>query len=185
MSRVTSVLAAGSYDAVSIADSVILDREQRRGGHAAFTTVGGLRVEFDPAGQAMLRMGDALVVEDGRLVEVVAEAEPLFEVRLSDVGELARLAWQFGDRHIAVQILPKRLRLARDAAAEALLRRLGVQPIAIEAPFEPEGGAYHVHSSHDNDHDGHDHGHDDHGHHHDHHHDHHAHEVKTMGAKKG
>src|SRR5258707_137980 len=103
-----------------------------------------MTVELDLPSPAMLRMGDALVLDDGRLIEVIAEAEPLLEVREADVGKLARLAWQLGDRHLPVQILPKRLRLARDAAAEALLVRLGVRAIAIEAPFEPEGGAYRV-----------------------------------------
>jgi len=59
-----------------------------------------------------------------------------------DLGALARLAWRLGDRHIPVQILPKRLRVSRDPIAEAVLRRFGVVPVAIEAPFEPEGGAY-------------------------------------------
>lgn len=120
-------------------------------------------------------MGDALVLDDTRLVEVVAEAEPLLEVRLTDMGKLARLAWQLGDRHIAVQILPKRLRVSRDSVAEELLRRLGVKAIAIEAPFEPEGGAYQVGSATGHDHEHHDHAHDHaHDHHgNDHHHHHH------------
>jgi urease accessory protein len=178
MPRVTKVLATGSYDSAAGTDSVILNRDQRQAARASFTTIGGLTVEFDFPSSAMLRMGDALMLDDGRLVEVVAEAEPLLEVREADVGKLARLAWQLGDRHVAVQILPKRLRLVRDDAAEALLARLGVRAIAIEAPFEPEGGAYRVaptpvHHHHDHGH-AHHHDHD----HHDHdHHDHHDHKA--------
>ena len=174
MPRVTKVLCPGSYEPASGADSVILDRDQRQATRAIFTTTGNVTVELDFPAPAMLRMGDALVLDDGRLVEVVAEAEPLLEVREADVGKLARLAWQLGDRHLLVQILPKRLRLARDAAAEALLARLGVRAIAIEAPFEPEGGAYRVspapvHRHHDHGHaHHHDHDHEPHDHHHDH-----------------
>ena len=83
-----------------------------------------------------------------------------------------------------VQVLERRLRLRRDPAIEALLRSLGAKVVAIEAPFEPEGGAYEARPAalimitaidHDHDHDhhhdhGHDH-HDDHHHHHDHKHD--------------
>src|SRR5205085_10881341 len=75
-------------------------------------------------------------------VEVVAAAEPLLEVRDPDSGSLARLAWQLGDRHIPVQILSKRLRLVRTAENESMLLRFGATAQAIEAPFEPEGGAY-------------------------------------------
>jgi urease accessory protein len=178
MPRVTNVLAAGRYGAAGGTDSVILNRDQRQAARAIFTTTGGVTVEFDPPSPAMLRMGDALVLDDGRLVEVVAEAEPLLEVREADVGKLARLAWQLGDRHVPVQILSKRLRLTRDPAAEALLARLGVRAVAIEAPFEPEGGAYRVapapaHHHHDHEHHDHD----------DHHHDHHAHAAEPAAAK--
>lgn len=169
MPRVTAILDAGTYDAAGVADSVILSREQRQASRAVFTAVSGITVELDLPAPAMLRMGDALVLADGRLVEVVAEAEPLFEVRERDVGRLARLAWQLGDRHIPVQILPKRLRTTRNPGVAALLERLGIKPVAIEAPFDPEGGAYRVPSAHG-------HRHDDHGHahgHHDHHHHHH------------
>lgn len=174
MPRVTAVLAAGTYDAADIADSVILTRAQRQATHATFTAVRGANIELDLQSPAMLAMGDALVLENGRLIEVVAEAEPLLEVREADIGRLARLAWQLGDRHIPVQILPKRVRMGRDPTAEALLRRLGAKPVAIEAPFEPEGGAYRMaahplrhgdqgdahHHDYDCDHD------HDHGHHH-------------------
>lgn len=172
MPRVTTVLAAGSYDAAGVADSVILNRAQRQAAHGTFTAVSGASIELDLRSPAMLRMGDALVLEDGRLVEVVAEAEPLLEVREADVGRLARLAWQLGDRHIPLQILPKRVRMSRDPTAEALLRRLGATPVAIEAPFEPEGGAYRV-AAHPHRHDDH-----DHAHHHDHDHDHGHHHHK-------
>src|SRR5262249_21662480 len=103
--------------------------------------------------------------DDGNLIEVVAEPEPLIEARAKDLTALARLAWHLGDRHVPVQLFANRLRVRRDAAIEALLARLGAKIVAIEAPFDPEGGAY-IAAAH-----GHHHGHD---HHHDHHgHDHH------------
>ena len=76
---------------------------------------------------------------------------------------LSRLAWHLGDRHVPVQVLSNRIRARRDAGIEALLTSLGAKVASIEAPFEPEGGAYALR--------GHDHGHDHHhrgdGHHHD------------------
>jgi len=123
-----------------------------------------------------LRTDDQLLLDDDSVVEIVAQAEPLVEVR-ADVSVLARLAWMLGDRHVAVEILPNRIRLRRDPALEPLLIAAGGKLMAIEAPFEPEGGAYtaSAHAGHDHhhrhDHDDHDHAHGgdhSHAHRHDH-----------------
>jgi urease accessory protein len=105
-----------------------------------------------------------LVLDDGALVEVVAASEPLIEARAADVAGLSRLAWHLGDRHLPVQVLANRIRVRRDASIETLLASLGAKMIPIEAPFEPEGGAYESSHAHDQ---GHDH-HPDHSHGHDH-----------------
>lgn len=85
-----------------------------------------------------LNDGDALVLADGRLVSVVAAAEPLMEVR----GDLARLAWHIGNRHAPCEVLADRLVLQRDKVLRAMLTGLGAQVADIDAPFRPEGGAY-------------------------------------------
>ena len=124
-----------------------------------------------------LRTDDVLVLDDGGLVEIVAEPEPLIEARAGDLPALARLAWHLGDRHVPIQVLERRLRLKRDPAIEALLQSLGAKVVAIDAPFEPEGGAYAApaadHHHHDHDHH---HGHDHHDHAHGHGHEHHEHD---------
>ncbi len=127
-----------------------------------------------------MRGGDALVLEDGRLVEVVAAPEPLAEIRGSDPHHLIRVAWHLGNRHLPTQIMPKGLRIRRDHVIEAMVKGLGARVIEIEAPFDPEGGAYaeHAHAdAHAHGHTGHDHAHShahDHAHHHGdgHRHDH-------------
>ena len=164
MPRVTKVIAAGSGEGRPIVDTVILDLEERRAPRGTVTGLKGTRCELDLGEGVALRMGDLLALDDGTLVEVVAEAEPLLEARAKDLTALARLAWHLGDRHVPVQLFPNRLRVRRDAAIEALLARLGAKTVAIEAPFDPEGGAYaHAHGAHDHDH--------EHDHHHAHHHD--------------
>ena len=165
MPRAIRVLAAGGHDGHhdgrAIADTVILDHEQRRAQRCAVTGVKGTKIDIDLAEPARLRTDDILVLDDGGLVEVVAAPEPLLEARAGDVSALARLAWQLGDRHIPVEMLPNRIRVRRDDSVAALLKSLGAKTAEIEAPFEPEGGAYSAHS----------HGHDDaHGHDHHHHH---------------
>ncbi|MGB8398318.1 urease accessory protein UreE [Bradyrhizobium sp.] len=180
------------------ADTVVLDFDDRHRRRVAMIGTRGLEFLLDLEHAIALRGGDALVLDDGRLIEVVAAAEPLIEIRGVDPQHLVRLAWHLGNRHLPTQIMPKGLRIRRDHVIEAMVKGLGARVIEIEAPFDPEGGAYagHAgaaaagalqHAAHD--HGAHDHGphhhHDDHrhdehcGHDHHHHYDHsHAHDRK-------
>jgi urease accessory protein len=182
------------------ADTVVLDFDDRHRRRMAMTGTRGLEFLLDLENAIALRGGDALVLEDGRLIEVVAAPEPLLEIRGIDPLHLVRVAWHLGNRHLPTQIMPKGLRIRRDHVIEAMVKGLGARVIEIEAPFDPEGGAYagrahapeaaHAHTGHDHashDHASHDHAHDHgHQHHHDehcehdhHHHDHsHAHDHK-------
>jgi urease accessory protein len=117
----------------------------------------------------MLRAGDLLELDDGSAVEIVIAPEPLVEIRGNDLTHLARIAWHLGDRHVPVQILSNRLRMRRDVALESLLKGLGARLTEIEAPFDPEGGAYAAPDAHQHSHDHSAHDHHDHGHDHHHH----------------
>jgi urease accessory protein len=168
MHRALKVIAAAPARS-HIIDTVILTPEARRAPRGSVTGVNGTRLTFDLAEPVALRTGDLLLLDDGNLIEVVAEPEPLIEARAKDLTALARLAWHLGDRHVPVQLFANRLRVRRDPAVETLLARLGAKVVAIEAPFDPEGGAYpHArnHAHHDHHHENaHDHDHA-HGHHH-------------------
>ena len=169
------------------ADTVVLDFDDRHRRRMAMTGTRGLEFLLDLEAAIALRGGDALVLEDGRLIEVVAAAEPLLEIRGADPLHLVRVAWHLGNRHLPTQIMKKGLRIRRDHVIEAMVKGLGARVIEIEAPFDPEGGAYsgdghghsaehshHDHAHHDHDHDdaGHDHKHHAHDHHHGHSHAH-------------
>jgi urease accessory protein len=162
------------------ADTVVLDFDDRHRRRMAMTGTRGLEFLLDLENAIALRGGDALVLEDGRLVEVVAAPEPLLEIRGSDPAHLVRLAWHLGNRHLPTQITAKGLRIRRDHVIEAMVKGLGARVIEIEAPFDPEGGAYagHAHAGEDAAHrhagDAHEHAAHDHGHHH--HGDHHPHD---------
>ncbi len=97
---------------------------------------------------AVLRGGDKLLASDGRIVEVVAAPEALLEVGGGDALLLARAAYHLGNRHVAVELKPGLLRLARDHVLAELVRGLGLKVHEVTAPFEPEGGAYGVHAAH-------------------------------------
>jgi urease accessory protein len=162
------------------ADTVVLDFDDRHRRRVVMTGTRGLAFLLDLEHATALRGGDALALEDGRLIEVVAAAEPLVEIKGADPHHLIRVAWHLGNRHLPTQIMPKALRIRRDHVIEAMVKGLGARVIEIEAPFDPEGGAYagpahdhaqddhaHRHQAHDH-HAGHAHDHDDHHHHHEH-----------------
>ena len=183
MIRATKVLGQHRWTDTP-ADTVVLDFDDRHRRRMAMTGTRGFEFLLDLENAVALRGGDALVLEDGRLIEVVAAPEPLLEIRGSDPHHLIRVAWHLGNRHLPTQIMPKGLRIRRDHVIEAMVKGLGARIIEIEAPFDPEGGAYaghaHAEEPHAHDHTGHDHAQShahDHGHHHhsdDHHHDEHC-----------
>ena len=173
------------------ADTVVLDFDDRHRRRMAMIGTRGLQFLLDLENAVVLRGGDALVLDDGRLIEVVAAPESLIEIRGTDPQHLVRVAWHLGNRHLPTQIVAKGLRIRRDHVIEAMVKGLGARVIEIEAPFDPEGGAYagsgHAHAAESHDHAAHDHDdhhHGDHHHHdehcdHDHHHGHsHAHDHK-------
>ena len=197
MIRATQVFGQHKWTQAA-ADTVVLDFDDRHRRRMAMTGTRGLEFLLDLESAVALRGGDALVLEDGRMVEVVAAPEPLIEIRCNDPRHLVQVGWHLGNRHLPTQIMAKGLRIRRDHVIEAMVKGLGARVIEIEAPFDPEGGAYaggghghgpeadpHAHAAHD--HSAHDHGHPHHGddHHHDadcghdHHHGHsHAHDHK-------
>lgn len=173
MPRATSVIAAAHRHDRPVADTVILDFAQRNARQVTVTGARGEAIDIDLHLPVRLRTDDLLVLDDGTLVEVVAAPEPLIEARAADLPALSRLAWHLGDRHIPVQILTNRIRALREPATETLLTSLGAKIAMIDAPFEPEGGAYALSQAHDHGHHGHaHHDHDDccggHQNHHDH-----------------
>ena len=132
------------------ADTVVLDFDDRHRRRMAMTGTRGLEFLLDLENAVALRGGDALVLEDGRLIEVVAAPEPLIEIRGADPQHLVRIAWHLGNRHLPTQIMGKGLRIRRDHVIEAMVKGLGARVVEIEAPFDPEGGAYaaaHAHAA--------------------------------------
>src|SRR5947209_4764718 len=160
MLRVFRVVAASQPAPIV---TVVLKADQRRLQTGHLSGVNGTLIGVMLPEPVLLRNGDALELDDGSIVEVVIEPEPLVEVRGIDLTHLARLAWHLGDRHVPVQVLSNRLRMRRDPALETLLQKLGARLTPIEAPFDPEGGAYVTRTTHEHAHD----------HHHDHGHSHH------------
>jgi urease accessory protein len=106
---------------------------------------------------SMLRGGDLLVADDGRVIAVVAADEALMVARCAEADQLARCAFHLGNRHTPVEVRDGALRFAADEVLAGMLRGLGAHVTAITGPFEPEAGAYaagHHHHSGDAKHSG-------------------------------
>ena len=102
----------------------------------------GLAFLLDLPRAVHLRGGEALLLDDGRVVEVLGAPEALAEFRVADAPAMIRLAWHLGNRHLPTQIVGQKLRIRRDHVIEDMARGLGAKVTHIEAPFDPEGGAY-------------------------------------------
>lgn len=94
-----------------------------------------------PRGQ-MLRAGDLLLADDGRVIEILAAPELVSTVRDAGPLRLLRAAYHLGNRHVALQIGPAWLRYLHDHVLDDMVRGLGLQVQVEQAPFEPESGAY-------------------------------------------
>lgn len=151
--RSETVLPAGSWEAVRELDRVLVDFDRRFRRRILLTTEGGREVLLDLPQAVRLRHGDGLAV-DGGVVRVCAKPEALLEIHAHEEGELVRIAWHLGNRHLPVQLLGDRIRIRADHVIAEMVEGLGGHVEAIEAPFDPEAGAYaggHHHHHHDDD----------------------------------
>jgi len=152
MKRACEIRPAGEWNEASAVDSIALDAHERYRRRIVLTGERGTRFLLDLPKAMALHDGDGLLLDDGAIVRVAGRLEPLLEIRAASAAELARLAWHIGNRHIDMQVAGDRLRIRRDHVIEDMLRGLGAEVTPIEAPFEPEGGAYAHHHHDDDDH---------------------------------
>lgn len=122
----------------AMTDRVVLSYDERLLRRRRLVTDAGAEFLVDLSETTSLNDGDALVLDDGRRVAVVAAIEPVVQVQ----GNLARLAWHIGNRHTPCQIERDHLIIRQDHVLEAMLVGLGAAVTHVLAPFRPEGGAY-------------------------------------------
>jgi urease accessory protein len=171
--------ASGGAPPVEIADTLLLTFDDRCRQQGFVFGGKGTCIEFDFPEPPRLRTDDLLMLDDGRLAEVVAAIEPVLEVRARDFARdfaaFAHLLVALGNRHVPVQVLANRIRLQKRPEVEALVAAHGLKGTEMAAPFEPEDDAGHGAHGHGHDHHGHDHGHGHQHHHGDEHHHHGSH----------
>jgi urease accessory protein len=142
MKRSSEVRSSSGWAQAAAVDRVVLDSDQRQRRRGVLTGENGTIFLLDLPQATMLRDGDGLVLDDGSIIRVAGKPEALVEIAAASAHDLARLAWHLGNRHTDVQVVGDRLRIRRDHVLEAMLRGLGASLTPIEAPFDPEGGAY-------------------------------------------
>ena len=147
MKRVSDIKPAGAWNAAAAADFIVLDAQDRHRRRVVFVGEHGVTYLLDLPKLAQLHDGDGLLLEDGSMVRVIGKPEPLAEISARNARELARIAWHIGNRHTDVQLIGDKLRIRRDHVLEDMLRGIGANLTFLEAPFEPESGAYN-HSGH-------------------------------------
>jgi len=146
--RARQVLPAGTWNAAREVDRVLLDYDHRHRRRILLHTERDGELMLDLPEAVHLHQDDGLLLDDGGVVRVAARTEPLMEIR-AEPAALLRIAWHLGNRHLPVQLLPDRLRIRADAVIADMVQQLGGQVSPVEAPFDPETGAYaghqHVH----------------------------------------
>jgi urease accessory protein len=145
MKRITEIKPATTWNPQAASDFIVLDAQDRHRRRVVFVGEHGATYLLDLPRPAQLRDGDALLLEDGSLVRVAGKAEPLIEVTTASAHDLARISWHLGNRHTEVQVAGNRLRIRRDYVLEDMLRGLGASLSYLDAPFDPETGAYDQH----------------------------------------
>lgn len=94
----------------------------------------------------ILRHGDLLKGDDGRVVRVIAASEATYRVDCATPRGLLRCAFHLGNRHTQAQVDGEAasgfLRIRKDPVLKEMLEGLGATVTEESAPFEPESGAY-------------------------------------------
>jgi urease accessory protein len=130
----------------------VLRHDERRVRRRTVPTAHGDEVLVDFPAPVSMEHGGALELADGRLVEIIAGEEGLYDVRGRDAAHLIELSWHIGNRHARAQIanegesVGNRILILRDPVLRDMLVGLGATVTEISGPFSPLEGAYHNHA---------------------------------------
>jgi urease accessory protein len=153
MQRATTIVRKAAVRAAQVADRVTLDHERRHCRRVVLTSDAGMRFLLDLDKASVLDEGDALKLEDGDLVQVVAAPQKLLEIRAESPLRLLRVAWHIGNRHTPAEITAEAIYIEDDHVLADMVRGQGCRVETVTRPFRPERGAYHGgghgHSHHD------------------------------------
>jgi urease accessory protein len=161
MLRATSVVRKPAVKAERVVETVTLEHEGRQRRRVTLVGDGGLEFVLDLENAAALNDGDALKLEDGRLVQVKAAPQKLLEIRAENPLRLMRMAYHVGNRHVSAEITADAIYIEDDHVLAEMARGQGCKVSAVMRAFAPERGAYDHDCGHDHGAHGHSHGHSD------------------------
>jgi urease accessory protein len=136
---------AGHWPKEKVTGTLTLDFDARHRRRIRLTTDQGEAVLLDLPKTVAMADGDGLQFGDGNWLKIQAAAELVVEVSHEAPDQLARLAWHLGNRHLPTEIRNRVLRIRPDHVIEDMLRGFGADLVNVQAPFQPEGGAYGAH----------------------------------------
>lgn len=142
MIRATAVVRRPEVAASAVAGALTLDHGDRHRRRLAMRTDEGLDFLLDLDAAAILDDGDAVRLEDGRLIRIRAARERVLEIRAATPLALKKLIWHIGNRHVPAEIAEHAVYIADDHVLAAMIRGLGGMATPMERPFRPERGAY-------------------------------------------
>ena len=142
MRRAIAVYRRGDWPEDSTVDTVTLAYLDRHRRLIRLVAASGEAYMLDLPRAHHLVEGDGLDLEGGGYLRVRAAAEPLFEFIAANHADLLRIAWHLGNRHLPVQIAGQRLRVRADHVIAEMVTGLRGEIVTLEAPFDPETGAY-------------------------------------------
>jgi urease accessory protein len=134
-------MARGAYK-VEVRGQLRLPFESRQKSRLRATLVSGEEVGLMLPRGEVLRGGDLVTASDGRVIEIVSQEEKITHIEANSPQALAKVAYHLGNRHVPVEVGEGYLRIARDHVLEEMVEKLGATVKHLEAPFEPEAGAY-------------------------------------------
>jgi urease accessory protein len=152
MRRAIAVHKAGHWPEEAAIDRVTLafvDRHRRR---LRLVAESGNPFLLDLRRVQHLADGDGLELDDGGYVQICAAPERVLEIEADGPTGLLRLAWHLGNRHLPMQAMEGRLRIRDDHVIAEMVEGLGGKITRLNAPFDPETGAY-AGANHAQDHD--------------------------------
>jgi urease accessory protein len=153
MRRAIAVHTRGHWPEEAAVDSVTLamiDRHRRR---IRLVADSGAPFLLDLARAQHLAEGDGLELDNGNYLRVRAAPEPVIDIAAETPADLLRIAWHLGNRHLPLQVLEDRLRIRADHVIAGMIEGLGGHITRLDAPFDPEIGAYGGAAAHAHDHD--------------------------------
>lgn len=148
MIRAISVVRRPAVKPERVADSVTLDHDARHRRRVMLRSDGGFEFLLDLDKPAALDDGDALKLDDDRLILVKAARQNLLQVTAENPLRLLRIAWHIGNRHTPAEITAEAIYLEPDHVLAEMVRGQGCRVTPVERPFRPERGAYDHGASH-------------------------------------